>query len=260
MRSIAKLMQDWQFTGPDGKTTLVELPHTWNAKDGQDGGNDYWRGTCTYSTTFAAPAFDAASQEVWLQFEGVNSSAKVLLNGRNICTHDGGYSTFRVHVSDLLAKDNQLTVEVDNSINDRVYPQKADFTFYGGIYRDISLMVVSKNHIALGHFGDTGVKITPALKDGKADIRVETLVEGEGAVSVELQDAAGSIVARAEGADAQLHLDAPHLWDGVKDPYLYTCVVRLSCDGTVVDEVSTRVGLRTFSVDSKNGFFLNGPS
>ena len=103
MRSIAKLMQDWQFTGPDGKTTLVELPHTWNAKDGQDGGNDYWRGTCTYSTTFATPAFDAASQEVWLQFEGVNSSAKVLLNGRNICTHDGGYSTFRVHVSDLLA-------------------------------------------------------------------------------------------------------------------------------------------------------------
>ena len=258
MRSIAKLMQDWQFTGPDGKTTLVELPHTWNAKDGQDGGNDYWRGTCTYSTTFAAPAFDAASQEVWLQFEGVNSSAKVLLNGRNICTHDGGYSTFRVHVSDLLAKDNQLTVEVDNSINDRVYPQKADFTFYGGIYRDISLMVVSKNHIALGHFGDTGVKITPVLKDGKADIRVETIVEGEGAVSVELQDAAGSIVARAEGADAQLHLDAPHLWDGVKDPYLYTCVVRLSSDGTVVDEVSTRVGLRTFSVDSRNGFFLNG--
>ena len=147
---------------------------------------------------------------------------------------------------------------MDNSINDRVYPQKADFTFYGGIYRDISLMVVSKNHIALDHFGDTGVKITPVLKDGKADIRVETLVEGEGAVSVELQDAAGSIVARAEGADAQLHLDAPHLWDGVKDPYLYTCVVRLSSDGTVVDEVSTRVGLRTFSVDSRNGFFLNG--
>ena len=118
--------------------------------------------------------------------------------------------------------------------------------------------VILQNHIALGHFGDTGVKITPVLKDGKADIRVETLVEGEGAVSVELQDAAGSIVARAEGADAQLHLDAPHLWDGVKDPYLYTCVVRLSSDGTVVDEVSTRVGLRTFSVDAKKGFFLNG--
>ena len=215
MRSIAKLMQNWQFTGPDGSTAAVVLPHTWNAKDGQDGGNDYWRGTCTYSTAFAAPAFDAASQQVWLQFEGGNSSAKVLLNGRTICAHDGGYSTFRVHISELLEKDNRLTVEVDNSINDRIYPQKADFTFYGGIYRDISLMVVSKNHIALGHFGDTGVKITPVLKDGKAEIRVETIVEGEGAVSVELQDAAGSIVARAEGADAQLHLAAPHLWDGV---------------------------------------------
>ena len=106
-------------------------------------------------------------------------------------------------------KDNRLTVEVDNSINDRIYPQKADFTFYGGIYRDISLMVVSKNHIALGHFGDTGVKITPALKDGKADIRVETLVEGEGVLSVELLDAAGNIVATAEGADAKLHLETP---------------------------------------------------
>ena len=119
MRSIAKLMQDWQFTGPDGKTTLVELPHTWNAKDGQDGGNDYWRGTCTYSTTFAAPAFDAASQEVWLQFEGVNSSAKVLLNGRNICTHDGGYSTFRVHVSDLLVCTRQSFVVVNVISPDR---------------------------------------------------------------------------------------------------------------------------------------------
>ena len=258
MRSIAKLMQNWQFTGPDGSTAAVVLPHTWNAKDGQDGGNDYWRGTCTYSTAFAAPAFDAASQQVWLQFEGVNSSAKVLLNGRTICAHDGGYSTFRVHISELLEKDNRLTVEVDNSINDRIYPQKADFTFYGGIYRDVSLMVVPKDHIALGHFGDTGVKITPALKDGKADIRVETLVEGEGVLSVELLDAAGNIVATAEGADAKLHLETPHLWDGVKDPYLYTCVVRLSRDGRVVDEVSTRVGLRTFSVDAKNGFFLNG--
>ena len=241
MRSIAKLMQDWQFTGPDGKTTLVELPHTWNAKDGQDGGNDYWRGTCTYSTTFAAPAFDAASQEVWLQFEGVNSSAKVLLNGRNICTHDGGYSTFRVPCLRPAGKRQPAhRPRWTTTSTTASTPRRPDFTFYGGIYRDISLMVVSKNHIALGHFGDTGVKITPALKDGQGlTSGSETIVEGEGAVSVELQDAAGSIVARAEGADAQLHLDAPHLWDGVKDPYLYTCVVRLSSDGTVVDEVST---------------------
>ena len=258
MRSTTKLMKNWQFTGPDGKTTAVDLPHTWNNIDGQDGGNDYWRGTCIYKTQFTAPAFDKNTQQVWLQFEGVNASAKVRLKGVEAARHDGGYSTFRADVTALLADSNELIVEADNSKNDRVYPQKADFTFYGGIYRDVSLMVVPKDHIALGHFGDTGVKITPALKDGKADIRVETLVEGEGVLSVELLDAAGNIVATAEGADAKLHLETPHLWDGVKDPYLYTCVVRLSRDGRVVDEVSTRVGLRTFSVDAKNGFFLNG--
>ena len=143
MRSIAKLMKDWQFTGPNGVTTAVELPHTWNAKDGQDGGNDYWRGCCTYCTRFAAPVYDPAQQQVWLQFEGVNASAAVLLNGQQLCTHDGGYSTFRAEVTELLQAENQLTVRVDNSVNDRVYPQKADFTFYGGIYRDVSLLVVN---------------------------------------------------------------------------------------------------------------------
>ena len=258
MRSIAKLMKDWQFTGPDGVTAAVALPHTWNAKDGQDGGNDYWRGTCTYRTGFAAPAYDPAQQQVWLQFEGVNASATVLLNGQQLCTHDGGYSTFRAEITEILQAENQLTVRVDNSVNDRVYPQKADFTFYGGIYRDVSLLVVNKNHIALGHFGDTGVKITPALKEGSADIQVETLVEGEGTVAVELLDAEGSVVAKGEGEKASLHLDAPHLWNGVKDPYLYTCVVRLMQDGKPVDEVTTKVGLRSFSVDAKKGFFLNG--
>ena len=258
MRSIAKLMKDWQFTGPNGVTTAVELPHTWNARDGQDGGNDYWRGCCTYCTRFAAPVYDPAQQQVWLQFEGVNASAAVLLNGQQLCTHDGGYSTFRAEVTELLQAENQLTVRVDNSANDRVYPQKADFTFYGGIYRDVSLLVVNKNHIALGHFGDTGVKITPTLKEGSADIQVETLVEGSGTVTVELLDAEGRTAAKGEGENTFLHLDAPHLWNGVKDPYLYTCVVRLLQDGKPVDEVTTKVGLRSFSVDPKKGFFLNG--
>ena len=204
---ISLLASRWKFTGPDGNTVSVSLPHTWNSKDGQDGGNDYWRGTCTYSATFAAPEFDAASQEVWLQFEGVNASATVLLNGQQLCTHDGGYSTFRAEVTGLLQAENQLTVQVDNSVNDRVYPQKADFTFYGGIYRDVSLLVVNKNHIALGHFGDTGVKITPDLKEGSADIQVETLVEGEGTVVVELLDAEGST--RLHGAKAKR---LPSIW------------------------------------------------
>ena len=257
MSKAILLNTGWTFT-KEGHDEPVTLPHTWNAVDGQDGGNDYYRGTCSYTRNLEKPELSDGDRAV-LQFDGVAMTAVVSLNGEKVAEHKGGYSTFRVDITDALHDGaNELIVSVDNSDNDTVYPQKADFTFYGGIYRDVSLMVVPKDHIALGHFGDTGVKITPALKDGKADIRVETLVEGEGVLSVELLDAAGNIVATAEGADAKLHLETPHLWDGVKDPYLYTCVVRLSSDGTVVDEVSTRVGLRTFSVDSRNGFFLNG--
>ena len=258
MRTIINLMDHWRFTGPDGKTVPVQLPHTWNAQDGQDGGNDYWRGSCTYRTSFSCPDFDPASQQVWLQFDGVNASAEVLLNGKPVCKHDGGYSTFRAQVTDLLAEENVLTVLVDNSINDRVYPQKADFTFYGGIYRDVSLLIVSKDHIALDHFGGPGVRVTPVVRELQAKVKVDTLVEGSGEVAVSLLDASGRLVAQGSGANASLELEHPHLWDGVRDPYLYTCVVQLQKNGQTVDEVKIPVGIRTFSVDAKKGFFLNG--
>lgn len=258
MRTIINLMDHWRFTGPDGKTVPVQLPHTWNAQDGQDGGNDYWRGSCTYRTSFSCPDFDPASQQVWLQFDGVNASAEVLLNGKPVCKHDGGYSTFRAQVTDLLAEENVLTVLVDNSINDRVYPQKADFTFYGGIYRDVSLLIVSKDHIALDHFGGPGVRVTPVVRELQAKVKVDTLVEGSGEIAVSLLDASGRLVAQGSGANASLELEHPHLWDGVRDPYLYTCLVQLQKNGQTVDEVKIPVGIRTFSVDAKKGFFLNG--
>ena len=258
MRSTTKLMKNWQFTGPDGKTAAVDLPHTWNNIDGQDGGNDYWRGTCIYKTRFAAPAFDKNTQQVWLQFEGVNASAKVTLNGVEAARHDGGYSTFRADVTALLADSNELIVEADNSKNDRVYPQKADFTFYGGIYRDVSLLVVNRNHIALGYLGGPGVQITPAVNGANADIEVKTWMEGDGEVEFSIYDAAGAEVLTGKGRDTTVTLEHPHLWDGVRDPYLYTCAVRLVLNGEVQDEVRQRFGVRSFSVDPKRGFFLNG--
>lgn len=258
MRSTTKLMKNWQFTGPDGKTTAVDLPHTWNNIDGQDGGNDYWRGICIYKTRFAAPAFDKNTQQVWLQFEGVNASAKVTLNGVEVTRHDGGYSTFRADVTALLADSNELIVEADNSKNDRVYPQKADFTFYGGIYRDVSLLVVNRNHIALGYLGGPGVQITPAVNGANADIEVKTWMEGDGEVEFSIYDAAGAEVLTGKGRDTTVTLEHPHLWDGVRDPYLYTCAVRLVLNGEVQDEVRQRLGVRSFSVDPKQGFFLNG--
>ena len=258
MRSTTKLMKNWQFTGPDGKTAAVDLPHTWNNIDGQDGGNDYWRGTCIYKTRFAAPAFDKNTQQVWLQFEGVNASAKVTLNGVEVARHDGGYSTFRADVTALLADSNELIVEADNSKNDRVYPQKADFTFYGGIYRDVSLLVVNRNHIALGYLGGPGVQITPAVNGANADIEVKTWMEGDGEVEFSIYDATGAEVLTGKGRDTAVTLEHPHLWDGVRDPYLYTCAVRLVLNGEVQDEVRQRFGVRSFSVDPKRGFFLNG--
>ena len=258
MRSTTKLMKNWQFTGPDGKTAAVDLPHTWNNIDGQDGGNDYWRGTCIYKTRFAAPAFDKNTQQVWLQFEGVNASAKVTLNGVEVARHDGGYSTFRADVTALLADSNELIVEADNSKNDRVYPQKADFTFYGGIYRDVSLLVVDRNHIALGYLGGPGVQITPTVNGANADIEVKTWMEGDGEVEFSIYDATGAEVVTGKGRDTTVTLEHPHLWDGVRDPYLYTCAVRLVLNGEVQDEVRQRFGVRSFSVDPKRGFFLNG--
>ncbi|MFR3380995.1 MAG: glycoside hydrolase family 2 TIM barrel-domain containing protein [Subdoligranulum sp.] len=260
MREITKIMKGWEFTGPDGTTTTVDLPHTWNARDGQDGGNDYWRGTCIYRTHFAAPQFNTASHQVWIQFDGVNASAHVVLNGSPVCNHDGGYSTFRANITELLRDENELTVEVDNSKNDRVYPQKADFTFYGGIYRDVSLMVVSKNHFALDYFGGPGIRITPTVQGTDASVQVTTWHDGEGEVSIELLDAAGNTVATGKGPDITLTIFNAHLWNGVKDPYLYSCKARLVVNGTVEDETTTRFGVRSFKVDPKKGFFLNGKS
>ncbi len=259
MRNSISLNRDWTFFGPQGAAEQIDLPHTWNASDGQDGGNDYWRGTCIYKKTFSMPEFDPNTQTVYLEFRGVNASADVELNGKKVVQHDGGYSTFRVEIADVLCRENQMTVHVDNSVNDRVYPQKADFTFYGGIYRDVMLLVVNKCHFDLDHFGGPGVQITPTVKGSTGVVRVQSWTNTEEAeVEVCLTDASGAAVAEGRGTDVTLEIPEVHLWDGVRDPYLYTAVLRLTKNGEVVDEISSRFGVRTFRVDPKKGFFLNG--
>ena len=258
MRKTIILNAGWSFTGPDGNAAAVDLPHTWNSVDGQDGGNDYWRGTCVYEKTFPRPDF-APDQRVYLEFQGVNASARVELNGSEVGAHDGGYSTFRWDVTDLLQAENRLTVHVDNSRNDRVYPQKADFTFYGGIYRDVSLILVNQCHFDLDDYGGPGLKVTSTVNGSNGQVRVETFHHAENAaVAVRLLDGDGRAVAEGTGTDCTLSISKVRLWDGVKDPYLYTCEAELTVDGSVVDRISTRFGVRTFSVDPQKGFFLNG--
>lgn len=264
MRKILNLNEEWQFTGPDGSTVPVMLPHTWNNLDGQDGGNDYWRGTCKYVKELAMPEFNQEEDQVYLEFRGVNASARVRLNGRQVCIHDGGYSIFRVNVTDVLQDQNHLEVEVDNSINDRVYPQKADFTFYGGIYRDVNLIVLNKHHFDMDYYGGNGIKITPEVKGDSGCVRIQTFTNSsqpdEEKIYVDIEDAEGNKTASGIGTDCVLIIPKVHLWNGVKDPYLYTAVARLMIHGELVDMVQCRFGVRSFSVDPDKGFFLNGRS
>ena len=267
MRKIIKLMKDWQFTYQNQKKRLVDLPHTWNAVDGQDGNDDYFRGTCVYEKTVPKPEF-TDNERVYLQFHGVNASAKVIVNGITVLTHDNGYSTFRTDVTDVLKDENELRVEVDNSKNDTVYPQVADFTFYGGIYRDVEFLIVQETHFDLDHYGGCGVQVSADVKGSTGIVNVRSYtnkspqeMEKEGLeVHLALKDAEGTEAGAANGTSAVIKVPKAHLWNGVKDPYLYSLTAQLCRGQDVLDEVTVSCGIRTFSFDANKGFFLNGVS
>lgn len=269
-RKIIRLMENWTFTGPEGTKQQVNLPHTWNARDGQDGGDDYFRGTCVYEKEIPKPEFQKG-ERVYLQFHGVNASVHVLLNGKKVCSHHNGYSTFRADVTKKLKDNNLLRVEVDNSKNERVYPQVADFTFYGGIYREVEFLIVSENHFELDYYGGPGIKISTDVKGTDGFVTVQTYVAapqpGNGSdekdnltVELTLKDAEGTVVAQSKGTKAVFKVEQPHLWNGVKDPYLYRVTASLKRGEELLDQITSACGIRTFSVDPKRGFFLNGVS
>ena len=261
MRTIHSLNQDWTFykTKPtEGVGETVTLPHTWNAVDGQDGGNDYYRGICWYVRELKKPEL-RNGERVWLEIKGAAMTAEVYLNGEKLAHHEGGYSTFRVDLTDYMGENNSLAISVDNSDNDTVYPQKADFTFYGGLYRDVNLIVVPAAHFALGYCGTPGIKVTPVvdLDTKTATVTAEAWVEGA-ADAVTFIVAGQTVAAPVENgyAAATVTIQNVHLWDGVDDPYLYTATATLDSG----DEVSTRFGCRKFEIDAQKGFILNGRS
>lgn len=256
MRTIKLINDNWIFT-KKGESTNVNLPHTWNGVDGQDGGNDYYRGTCIYEKEISADEMPNGD-EIYIQLDGVNSSSTVYFNGRKIAQHHGGYSTFRARLEDV-KENNTIKVEVDNSPNDTVYPQVADFTFYGGIYRDVKLIGVAKKHFDLDYYGAPGIMVTPIVKDGKAEITVQAFCDAK--VLFEITDG-GNVICSSEAQGknpaAIFTLDNPHLWDGVKDPYLYSASAKLVDGDNTVDEIGTRFGIRSFEIDAQKGFILNG--
>ncbi len=242
------------------KAEEVCIPHTWNAIDGQDGGNDYYRGTCCYAKIFDRPVFNE-EQQVWLEFEAVNSSATVYLNGIQIASHDGGYSAFRVHITPNLKQKNTLHVFTDNSINTTVYPQTADFTFYGGIYRDVKLIILSENHFEFEKYGGKGIKLTPTVSgDGTGFLHAQASISGQYDKVVFSILNGDNRIAQAEGCNCNLEIEHVHLWDGLKDPFLYVCRAELYLRSKVVDLLEYRIGFKTVEFNSEKGFFLNGRS
>ena len=268
MRTVTKINQGWAFSldeksVPSAYPTewkVLDLPYTWNGEDGQDGGNDYFRGKGYFAKELSKEDF-GSNDEYYLQFDGVNSSAEIYFNGKKIAEHHGGYSTFRVKVEDIREK-NLLVVVADNKANDRVYPQTADFTFYGGIYRDVKIVSVNKNHFDLDYYGAPGIKVTPEIKGKDAEIEVEVYLKNKDNCKVKYEIIAdGEVIAtKTEDGDndAEFEIKNVHLWDGLKDPYLYTAKATLIVDGEEVDEISTRFGCREFKIDPEKGFILNG--
>ncbi len=269
MRKITNINSDWKVlldvkTLPEASASgwlSVDLPWTWNGEDGQDGGNNYRRFTSCFMKSLTRDEL-TENDVAYVEFQGVNSSCDVYFNREKVFTHHGGYSTFRVKLDSACIKDvNELAVMVDNSPNDFVYPQMADFTFYGGIYRDVNVISVPEKHFDLDYFGTPGIKVTPEKeKDGKWEIEAEAYCDGE--VRFTIYDAQGNKLAEktesGKNPEAEFEFDTVHLWDGLSDPYLYTMEAVLIENAAELDRVSTRFGCRTFEVDPAKGFILNG--
>ncbi|MBQ3542518.1 MAG: glycoside hydrolase family 2 protein [Oscillospiraceae bacterium] len=270
MRTITNINRKWAFTKQtteipsaiDPKWDFVSLPHSWNALDGQDGGNDYYRGTAIYAKELDKEDLPEA-ERYYIEINGANSSADLYVNGKKYAHHDGGYSTWRCDITEQIGLKTMLVLAVDNAPNETVYPQMADFTFYGGLYRDVNIIGVSASHFDLDYYGGPGIKVTPTIDGKNANVEVEVFLTNAKMgqyLQYTILDAEGNTVANVATDETKIHvtIENAHLWNGRKDPYLYTAEVNLVEDKQILDNVSTRFGCRTFEIDPNKGFILNG--
>lgn len=263
-------------TFDDATWSAVTLPHTWNAKDGQDGGDDYYRGACWYRRELHVDASDAGKR-FFLRFEAASIVAEVFVNGRSVGSHRGAFGAFCFDVTPMVhAGANTVAVRVDNSKFDDIAPLSGDFTMFGGLYRPVHLLVLDPLAVSPMDDGSSGVYLAPRERvDGGFDIEATIQVQNlsgaaKGAnVVCEIADAARKVVARAEtdasvssNSVADVHLsmlvEHPRRWNGREDPYLYQAIVTVR-DGTkVTDVVRQPVGFRSFRIEDERGLILNG--
>lgn len=276
MRKEATINENWFFTKQKQKGALestsgwekINLPHTWNAHDGQDGGADYYRGECLYQKEID---FSHVCPEklYYIEFSAVASKCEVYVNGKEVCRHKGGYSKFRANITEQIKTGkNMISVIVDNSPQSDIYPQMADFTFYGGIHRGVKIIEVNKTHFDLDFYGGCGVQAYSVISDGgSAELHVKSYIKGyeQGdSVRYSLLDAqcreVCEVYTPAQDCETVIDIENVHLWQGVRDPYLYKIKAQIVRHNEVLDNVSIPHGFRSFYVDAEKGFFLNGES
>lgn len=298
MRTYEYINSGWRFSKvgglPEGRQTepksddsgweLVELPHTWNAADctgvssrAPEYSEGYYRGAGCYRRKVKLPHEQYHGKHVFIEFAGANTTTVLFVNGKKAGVHVGGYSAFRFDITKLVrpGADNQFTVYVSNATSEFVAPigDCGDFTKMGGIYRAVRLIAVDKLRIALRDNGSSGVYITAKPEaDGGAEVRVLVKLENDSAeeknatVRVTISGGAANIQREAKltiapgeaSAEFSLKLPGAHLWDGVRDPFLYSAKIAVLSGGTALDGVTEQFGVREFSIDREKGFFLNG--
>lgn len=277
-REVISLNRSWKFTpGYETKKntfTEVNLPHTWN-QDALTAKINYYRGLGNYEKDIDIPV-NWQGKCIYLRFKGVNTIANVFINGRHAGEHRGGYTAFAVDLTPYIrwGEKNTIWVRVNNSPQLDIMPLVGDFNMYGGIYRDVELIVTDPYHISLSDYGSFGVYFTPAeVSRKKARIQAKILAKGKtgcsSVIRVKIEDREGKTFLSEEQkitfdekgeavGELTLEVKQPHLWNGRKDPFLYHTVTELIHEGQIKDRVNERIGIRNFRVDPNEGFFLNG--
>ncbi len=271
-------MQKTPATGidfDDSTWETVSIPHTWNARDTDDETPGYARGKGWYRRCIEIEEL-LPEQRIGIHFEGANQTTVLYINGQRVGSHTGGYTAFAFDITPYVhTGKNLFAIEVDNAHDPDIPPLSADYTFYGGIYRDVYLLYTPTAHLSTTHYASQGVYVrTQHVADSHAKIAVKSLLSNPGPQPKEVRleqriaDREGRIVARKterirleagtenRPCEQQLEIDDVHLWD-TENPYLYKVYTRLT-DGDRFDEVVSPLGVRTFRFDPDEGFFLNG--
>ena len=279
-RNIICLNENWSFRFSHqvnkGTARRVDLPHTWNAQDALSGKVDYKRGIGNYEKRiFIKPEYQG--KRLFLRFEGVNTVASVFVNRKYAGEHRGGYGAFVIEITDKVdyGKENSVLVRVNNAEQLDIMPLVGDFNMYGGIYRDVNLIVTEKVCISPLDYASSGVKlIQDSVSNEYAKVRnVIQLSNGRNAdskldLSVAVKEGdktvksfSSSVVVQAGKNithEIPMEFNKPHLWNGMEDPFMYRVEVSIKENGKVLDTVSQNMGLRYYNVDPEKGFFLNG--